>query len=112
MRQCGVIAAAGLVALEEMTERLGEDHVNALRLAQGIDGIPGLYIDTSLVRTNILYVDLVADMLSSHELLDVLEANSVRILQTDPARFRMVTHYGITAEDVDYAIETIREVLR
>jgi threonine aldolase len=112
MRQCGVIAAAGLVALEEMAERLEEDHKNARRLAFGIEGIPDLHVDTSAVRTNILYADLVAGTLSSQKLLDVLETNGVKILQTGPARFRMVTHYGISAEDIDYAIETIREALR
>ncbi|MBN2325476.1 MAG: low-specificity L-threonine aldolase [Spirochaetes bacterium] len=112
MRQCGVIAAAGLVALEEMTTRLEEDHINARRLAEGIDGIPGLHVDTSLVKTNILYADLVADTLSCKELLDVLESSGVRILQTGPARFRMVTHYGIGAEDIDYAVETIRGALK
>ncbi len=112
MRQCGVIAAAGLVALAEMTERLSEDHINARRLAQGIDGIRGLRVDTSLVRTNILYADLVAAKPSAHEFLGLLEANGVRVLQTGPARFRMVTHYDITSKDVDFAVETIRETLR
>lgn len=112
MRQCGMIAAAGAVALEEMTERLGEDHINAKRLAQGIDGIPGLRVETSLVRTNILYADLVARNHSPHEFFDLLETKGVRILLTGPARFRMVTHYGIIEEDIDYAVEAMREALK
>ena len=55
MRQAGIIAAAGIVALEEMIDRLAEDHANARRLAEGIAGIPGLATEPDRVRTNILY---------------------------------------------------------
>ena len=59
MRQAGIIAAAGIVALEEMVERLAEDHANAHRLAEGISRIQGLATEPDRVRTNILYIDLV-----------------------------------------------------
>jgi threonine aldolase len=113
MRQAGIIAAAGIVALEEMVERLAEDHVNARRLAEGIAEIDGLSIDIAAVRTNIIYFDLVSYRLSVEEFLRRLEQKGIKLLCTGrPARFRMVTHYGIEAEDIDAALAGLREVMK
>ncbi len=113
MRQAGIIAAAGIVGLEEMVERLAEDHVNARRLAEGIAPIDGLSIDIAAVRTNIIYFDLVSDRLSVEEFLRRLEQKGIKLLCTGrPARFRMVTHYGIEAEDIDAALAGLREVMK
>lgn len=113
MRQAGVIAAAGIVALEKMVERLAEDHVNAQRLAEGIAQIDGLLIDIAAVQTNIIYFDLVSDRLSVEQFLKRLEQKGIKLLCTGrPARFRMVTHYGIGAEDIDVALAGLREVMK
>jgi threonine aldolase len=112
MRQAGVIAAAGIVALEEMVERLAEDHVNARRLAEGISQIDGLSIDVGAVQTNIIYFDLVSGRVSAEEFLRRLEQKGIKLLRTGgPARFRMVTHYGIGAEDIEVALAGLREVM-
>jgi threonine aldolase len=112
MRQCGIIAAAGIVALDEMVERLEQDHKNAHRLAVGISGIHGLKIDVSSVKTNILYTDLIPGKLTPQILLRNLERGGVKILQTGPARFRLVTHFGVEREDIDYTIDVLRETLK
>jgi threonine aldolase len=112
MRQAGIIAAAGIVALEEMIDRLAEDHANTRRLAEGIAGIPGLATDPVRVRTNILYVDLVDKRFSDEEFLRRLSGKGVRLSHTGPARFRMLTHYGIGEAEIDAALIALQEVLQ
>lgn len=111
MRQCGIIAAPGMVALETMIERLKDDHANARRFADGIKNLPGLSIESERVRTNIIYFDLADEKVTTGEFLDALEKKSVKILDTGPRRFRAVTHYGIEQEDIDRALDAIRAVL-
>jgi threonine aldolase len=112
MRQAGIIAAAGIVALTEMTDRLAEDHANARRLAEGIVGIPGLATDPTRVLTNILYVDLVNKRFSDEEFLRRLAGKGIRLSHTGPARFRMLTHYGIGGGEIDVALKAMREVMQ
>ncbi|MEW6333609.1 MAG: low-specificity L-threonine aldolase [Thermodesulfobacteriota bacterium] len=112
MRQAGIIAAAGIVALTEMVDRLAEDHKNARRLAEGILGIPGLATDPARVLTNILYVDLVDKRFSDDEFLQRLAGRGVRISHTGPARFRMLTHHGIGGGEIDAALEALQEVMQ
>jgi len=107
MRQCGIIAAAGITALEDMTERLAEDHANAHRLAEGIAEIQGLSIETEKVQTNIVYFDLESEKLSTEKFSERLIDRGVKVIQLGPARFRAVTHYGISAEDIDLALEAL-----
>jgi len=111
MRQTGIIAAAGVVALEEMLARLTEDHDNARNLAEGIARIPGLSIDPQGIKTNIIYVDLVSDRLTADEFITRAGARGVRFLPTGPSRFRMVTHYGIVAEDIAEALEILSAIM-
>jgi len=111
MRQTGIIAAAGVVALEEMLARLKEDHDNAGNLAEGIARIPGLSIDPQGIKTNIIYFDLVSRHLTADEFITRAGARGVRFLPTGPSRFRMVTHYGIAAEDIAGAIDILSAVM-
>ena len=112
MRQAGVIAAAGIIALEQMVERLTEDHTNARRLAEGIAQIGGLSIDLAAVQTNIIYFDLVSDRLNVETFITRLERKGIKLLCIGgPSRFRMVTHYGIGPEDIDVTLAALREVL-
>ncbi|MEO0136586.1 MAG: low-specificity L-threonine aldolase [candidate division WOR-3 bacterium] len=110
MRQAGIIAAAGIVALEDMIDRLKEDHQNARLLAEGISQIPGLKIDLEKVKTNIIYFDLITDRISSEELLQKMAEKGVKFLSTGPKRFRMVTHYGITEDDVKTTVEILKQL--
>ena len=111
MRQAGIIAAAGIVALEQMIDRLAEDHENARRLAEGIASIKNLSIDMNAVQTNIIYFDLTTDRLSADEFLARLGKRGVKMLRTGRNRFRAVTHYGITGEDIDSALAAVSAVI-
>lgn len=103
MRQVGVLAAAGIVALEEMVDRLAEDHTNAKLLARGLDTIPGIRCDPTLVETNILYYHVAGQSPASF-------AARLREAGVLVGGNRMVTHYGITAGDIADALERIRSV--
>jgi threonine aldolase len=104
MRQAGVIAAAGIVALETMVDRLAEDHENARALAEGLAQVPGLRIDPEAVQSNIVVfaVDDGAALQSRLRELGVLTT------AFGPTRVRMVTHYGIERADIDEALERVR----
>ena len=111
MRQAGIIAAPGILALDRMVPRLAEDHDNARRLAEGIARIPGLLIDVSKVKTNIVYFDITNKKILAEKLQADLEERGVKALATGPARFRMVTHYGISAEDIDSTLKVLEELV-
>jgi threonine aldolase len=112
MRQAGIIAAAGIVALERMVDRLAEDHANARRLAEGISRIQGLATDPERVQTNILYIDLLDRRFTDNEFMERLKGKGIRLSHTAPARFRMLTHFGIGAADIDTALEALRAVMQ
>ena len=111
MRQAGIIAAAGIVALETMVDRLQEDHTNARLLADGIADLPGVVLDPETIKTNIIYFDLDDNAIESANFLTVLAAKGIQFFDTGPRRFRMVTHYGITAEDILYTIDAFKQTL-
>jgi threonine aldolase len=112
MRQCGIIAAAGIIALERMVDRLAEDHANARRLAEGIADIQGLSMDMARVQTNIVYFELVNSQPTAETLVKRLDEKGIRLLQTGPSQLRAVTHYGITTEDVDFTLTVLAEVMQ
>jgi len=109
MRQAGIIAAAGIVALETMVDRLAEDHINARRLAEGLSGIPGFKVDLERVQTNMVYLDVAESAISSEQFKSFLRERQILAGPTYD-RVRLVTHYGITGEDIDYVLESIREL--
>ena len=112
MRQAGIIAAAGIVALEQMADRLEDDHKNARRLAEAIRTIDGLSIDLANVHTNIVFFDLVGDKIASEEFIKRLAEKGIKTLSlSKPGRFRMVTHYGIDSRDIDVTIEALKQVM-
>jgi len=111
MRQAGIIAAAGIVALEQMVDRLAEDHANAKRLAEGIAAIEGLAVDVATIQTDIVYFDVVAKQITAAKLAGELDKKGARILRVGPTRLRAVTHYGITAEDIDSVLEALRDIM-
>lgn len=115
MRQAGVLAAAGLIALRKMTKRLHEDHANACLLAEGIAQIPHLSVDMSRVKTNMFFFDVADDApISADELRARLKAEHNILIggfYGMPNRVRLVTHYWITPDKVDTALSAIRKVL-
>jgi len=109
MRQVGVLAAAGLVALDSMVDRLAEDHANARRLAEGVVRLPGVRLDLSNVQTNIVIFH-VGRPGGAAELVSGALARKVKIHQIGPASIRCVTHKDVDAEDVERAVEAFREI--
>jgi len=109
MRQVGILAAAGLIALDKMVDRLAEDHVNARRLAEGLHGLPGIRVDLSRVQTNIVifHVDRPGGVA---ELVEGCRARKVRVHASGPTSIRCVTHKDVDAEDIDRALAAIREI--
>jgi threonine aldolase len=111
MRQAGVLAAAGIVALEQIAGRMAEDHARARRLADGLAGIPG--VEVSPVATNILYFSLAEDVSKTQEeMVARLAERGIMVLGRLEGRFRAVTHCWISDEDVEATIEAMREIVR
>ena len=113
MRQAGIIAAAGIVSLTSMIERLENDHDDAQRLAQGLSTIKGIVIDPKTVRTNMVYFDLAPDAKwNAHELQKKLEERNIKVGAVAARRIRAVLHYWISPAQVDRAVEVIKEVMK
>ena len=106
MRQAGILAAAGLIALEESPKRLHEDHANARLLAQGLAEIPGISIDPESVVTNIVIVDVSATGLSPQEICDRLKGKGVLAFGWDTV-IRFVTHQHISRDDIGRAVKAV-----
>ncbi len=111
MRQAGVLAAAGLVALEESPKRLHIDHENARFLACDLAEIAGIKIDPAKVATNILFLDVSATGLTSFEISKRLVAQDVLANGVTPKAMRMVTHYDVDRAGCERALQVLREVL-
>jgi threonine aldolase len=112
MRQAGILAAAGIVALEQMVDRIGEDHVRARNLAQGLAENPGLKIDLDEVKTNMVYGEIGdAVEMPMMNVVEALDKLGVKIGATGGRRFRLVTHYWIDDRAVETAIQAFAEVL-
>ena len=111
MRQVGVLAAAGLVALEQSPQRLHEDHSNANSLAVGIAQIPGLKIDPARVRTNIVIFDCSGTGMNAVELCDALHEKGVWAQDTAPYLVRMVTHWNVNHDGIVRALIELHSVV-
>jgi threonine aldolase len=107
LRQAGIVAAAGLYALDHNVERLAEDHANARALAEGLAELPGVSIDASKVETNIVIFD-VDDALK--RMVELAEAG-VEVTPVGPTRLRAVTHLDVDRAAIDRALEAFRRVL-
>jgi threonine aldolase len=118
MRQAGVIAAAGIVALERMVDRLVEDHANARALAEGLARLPGLRVDLASVQTNIVILVVeqpggpAASAAATAELVAGCAARKVKIHAIGPASIRCVTHKDIDAEDIARTGDAFAEITR
>jgi threonine aldolase len=112
MRQVGVLAAPGLIALEEMPARLSEDHDNARWLAEGLANTPGIQIDLSKVQTNIVIFDVTGTGLSAQEFSARLKAEGVLMNGINARAVRLVTHCDVNRKDCERALAVISEVTR
>jgi threonine aldolase len=111
MRQAGVLAAAGLVALEETPKRLHLDHQNARFLAHGLAEIPGIKIDPAKAVTNILFLEVSGTGLTSYEISKRLAAQGVLANGVTAQTMRMVTHYDVDRAGCERALQVLREVI-
>lgn len=111
MRQSGVLAAAGIVALETMRHRLADDHHHAQLLACGLADLPGLAIDPDLVRTNLLFLEVSHPRLDAPGFSAAMRAEGVWFHAMGSQRARMVTHHGISRSDIDQTLIVAARVL-
>jgi threonine aldolase len=109
MRQAGILAAAGIVALETMVDRLREDHINAIRFAQGLTDIRGISLERDDIPTNIVMFTLSPE-LSSSDFTRGMENAGVKFGLRGRNSFRAVTHRMVSPEDIDEAIRRIETV--
>lgn len=112
MRQVGIIAAAGIISLEKMTKRLGEDHARAKELADGLRQIPGLVVDTGSPSTNMVYMNLAEEVkLSTAQIVEQMKPMGILLDAENSRRFRLVTHYWIDEKAVQKTVAAFRDVL-
>jgi threonine aldolase len=115
MRQAGIIAAAGLVSLERMVDRLGDDHANARALAEAAAAMPGLDVDLGSVQTNIVVIridrgDRARSTAATDELVKGCAARKVKVHAMGPTAIRCVTHKDVDAGDIRRAVDAFREL--
>jgi threonine aldolase len=111
MRQVGVLAAAGRIALEESPKRLHIDHQNAQRLADGVARISGLRIDPANVKTNIVIFDCRETCLDAVQLCEALKPHGIWALDTAPYSVRFVTHCDVATDGIERALQVLRTVV-
>ena len=112
MRQAGIIAAPGIIALDKMIDRLEEDHRNARLLAEGLVKMDGISVDLRTVQTNIVHLDVSGLRITSEEFVSRLKAHGVLALTRDKTKVRMVTHRGIEKEHIEKTLNTAQDILR
>ncbi|HNP74439.1 MAG TPA: low-specificity L-threonine aldolase [Kouleothrix sp.] len=111
MRQAGIIAAAGIVALEEMVDRLAEDHANARMLAEGLAGFAPIAIDLASVQSDIVIFRLQPGHGAPAALVRALAERGLLVGEIGRGYIRAVTHYGVDASDIEEALEIVRATL-
>lgn len=113
MRQAGIIAAAGLIALDSMVDRLEEDHLRAKRLAEGLAKLPGIQITKESPNTNMVFFKLdPAFGLDNDSLIAEMKARGVLINDTNDAEIRLVTHNDVDNDAIERCLEAFREILK
>jgi threonine aldolase len=112
MRQAGIIAAAGIVALEQMVDRLADDHANARRLAEGLAEMGVFDIRLDRVQSNILIFGLATQRFTPQQLVARCAQDGLKFQAIEGGQFRMVTHYGIEREDIDRTLRILTDAIR
>jgi threonine aldolase len=111
MRQVGVLAAAGLIALEESPKVLPEDHANAKRLAEGLAGMRGVTIDPERAQTNIVIFDIAETGMTTAQFAAELKSRGVLANGINPREMRMATHYDVSREAIERTLKIAKEIL-
>lgn len=111
MRQAGMIAAAGIVAITDMIERLSDDHDNAQTFAKGITAIPGLAVEPKEVETNLVFFELTREDMTPAQLSSALAERDVKLSPTGGRRLRAAMNRHITADEVQVTLVALRDIL-
>jgi threonine aldolase len=112
MRQVGVLAAAGMIALEKSPALLPQDHANARRLAEALAAMPGIQIDPETVQTNIVIFDVSQTRFAPAQFCEALKAHGILASGINAREVRFVTHYDVSREDIEKALRAIQEMFR
>jgi threonine aldolase len=112
MRQSGILAAAGLVAIRSMVDRLAEDHENARTLGRGLNQIAGLQVDLATVQTNMIMFDIEDSRWDAESLAGAMTKVGVVCNANGPRRIRLVTHKDVSPSDVTEALERTAQVVK
>ncbi|HNO84530.1 MAG TPA: GntG family PLP-dependent aldolase, partial [Anaerolineales bacterium] len=114
MRQAGVLAAAGMISLEKMSTRLGQDHARAKKLFEGLQQVRGLKLDAfGPSSTNMVYFDLADEVkLSVNQVVEEMKKHGVLVDWAGPRRFRLVTHYWVDDAGVEKTLQALGAVLK
>ena len=114
MRQAGIMAAAGIVALETMVERLAEDHRRAKILADALSDIPGIQFNLGLPSTNMVFFKIDETLIpyTAYQVVERMKTHGIKIGATGKYGFRLVTHYWINDEDISYTTKMLAGILQ
>lgn len=112
MRQAGILAAAGIIAIENMVERLEDDHKNAQILGEGLTDIGGIKVDLETIQTNMVCFDLRESGMDTYQFLPKLAEYNILGSPRPPSKVRLVTHYGISEDDIYTTIKAIKEIVK
>ena len=112
MRQAGIIAAAGIVALDKMVDRLRDDHEHARIFAEGLASVPGIEVDPGLVQTNTVVFRIAAPQFNSHSFIQAARGRGVHLSNFKYGRLRAVMHWGIGPNDIRKALQIIVDILK
>lgn len=110
MRQAGILAAAGIIALEKMTLRLHEDHENAKYMAEKLSEIPGIKIKRDRLDIDMVFFEMGEDVIPEKVLIEKLYEKNIKINGLEDGEYRFVTHTGVAKEDIDYVISCMKEL--
>jgi threonine aldolase len=111
MRQAGILAAAGLYALDYNVDRLAEDHANARLFADRLSAVPGIVLDPPEVETNLVFFNVEKSGPSAKDISDRLLEKGIRIGIEDEFRMRLVTHLDVDRNDIEEAAEVLTNVI-
>lgn len=112
MRQIGILAAAGIIALEKMTDRLVEDHENAKYLAEELSKLPGVKVKRDRLDIDMVFFEMGEDVIKESVLVKKFYEKNIKINGTEDGEYRFVTHIGVSKEDIDYVINCMKELIK
>lgn len=112
MRQIGILAAAGIIALEKMTLRLDEDHKNAKYFADELSKLPGIKVIFDRTDIDMIFFEMGEDVIAEKTFIEKLYEKNIKVSGAENGEYRFVTHVGVTKENIDYVINCMKELIK